>query len=1087
MAIKYPSITPASTASSPSAHHLATKLPATSGDFVFDTYTLDYSGNRQMAYAVVIIQNSGAQGSASEMNISSIALSATAADHGFSLDPADSSGNLEMGANVNVNGITGAPIAGGNRIRTVASVSNFTATTVDPNGGDKAFDTATHCLLLPPLTQAGGAAHGGVNAQAVLTPDIALTNLSSTAAGATLGAFRVLPLYKTSQITAGNGVTNPLSQNDYAAFVLRYAPSAALDDSDISLSTLTITTSAGTQVIGLAYSAENIFAPTYQWGLGSHSSTPGVSFTISNPETKVSGNTLDMGMWPVGTPVSTGNASFSNATFGYALSVRDGSPQTENGIKVATNITNTEAAELSGATAFDFAQYLTFSDLAIPEDRTIFVHESGASTYNFVTGSDELNNETWLANFSPKIGSILNGLNSSQQLIGTSGAPMEYLKAAANMCANVNIRYIKPAAFGSVELVNHQFKVTFGFYYPLSIKNTGSITTNSSNVASNYRRRALRTTSIGVGGAVNQATMYSGDKFNLKLIFYFQNYSGSAYATASINFANDFVFIPGTYAVPDDVYAINYNANSTTTSSISTSAATAWNTSAILNEQQAFVLEVPVQAKKIEINEIYSGFNQNAAGINNASSYMQRITGAYATNPSTDEVGGKNNDGSYAASVKVSGDQTDFTSKFGSGHEKNWYVDYFPIEPRVRMFVKNSELNDQQLRTNASSSNIAASNYYNWATAASYYYLPWTNVAALSSALIKESGQSTLENASFFKVGTATAVANTAAGFYTVISSSVNSTIDAEVGNDLTDVFFSGANGASLQNNFNSSALSYKTNPSLSNVDASTNSLTSRFAPVNQIIVKPAIYNSSDQYWYADVDIKFDNVGEYETLAYKATIEPSNIVTVSGAPVKPASSNTPTYGVVVGSKHTVSTPHATSSAAHYTTNTSTSTSNSVTDIFPSGGATTNVIHNAAYCSLPPQPASVGNPYPGSYSQSNAFGDFVGSATEAEKLTVGAKTRLRFKQQNNSNSAGDYYAMVTIETIDNSFANNMKYNTTTSVWESSTVTDASFKISVHRYIVKFVVAPNAILAITDADTNEGLDNNSSISFGNISVG
>ena len=92
-----------------------------------------------------------------------------------------------------------------------------------------------------------------------------------------------------------------------------------------------------------------------------------------------------------------------------------------------------------------------------------------------------------------------------------------------------------------------------------------------------------------------------------------------------------------------------------------------------------------------------------------------------------------------------------------------------------------------------------------------------------------------------------------------------------------------------------------------------------------------------------------------------------------------------------------------------------------------------------------------------------------------------------KQQNNSSAAGDYYAMVTIETIDNTFANNMKYNATTSTWEGSTVGDSTFKVSIHRYIVKFIVAPNANLAITDADTNENLASGAAIDFGNITVG
>ena len=94
MAIKYPSITPASTDASPNANHLAIKLPVTQGNGIFNTFTLDYAGDRQTAYSVIVIQNAQAQATPSVMNVSSIELSAAALANGFSLDPVDDSNNL---------------------------------------------------------------------------------------------------------------------------------------------------------------------------------------------------------------------------------------------------------------------------------------------------------------------------------------------------------------------------------------------------------------------------------------------------------------------------------------------------------------------------------------------------------------------------------------------------------------------------------------------------------------------------------------------------------------------------------------------------------------------------------------------------------------------------------------------------------------------------------------------------------------------------------------------------------------------------------------------------------------------------------
>ena len=59
--------------------------------------------------------------------------------------------------------------------------------------------------------------------------------------------------------------------------------------------------------------------------------------------------------------------------------------------------------------------------------------------------------------------------------------------------------------------------------------------------------------------------------------------------------------------------------------------------------------------------------------------------------------------------------------------------------------------------------------------------------------------------------------------------------------------------------------------------------------------------------------------------------------------------------------------------------------------------------------------------------------------------------------------------------------------TDSAFKSADIDHADFKLSVHRFIIKFTVSPNSDLVVTDSDTSDNLEANSTINFGNIKVG
>jgi hypothetical protein len=1081
MAIKYPSITPASTDSSPNANHLAIKLPTTQGNGIFNTFTLDYDGERQTAYSVIVIQNAQVQATPSVMNVSSIELSADALANGFSLDPVDTSGNLEMGANVTLNGIAGAPVDGINRIKAVSAITNFNAAVSD--GGDIAFNTATHCLLLPPLTQNGGAAHGGVNANALASPEILLDQLNTTATSAASGTFRVLPLYKTTDITAGSGETNPINQNEYAAFVIRYAPGENQAPSSIELSTLTITTSAGTSVIGLSYSASNIFTPSYQFGRYSFN-TGTLLLEGSDYVSKPSGATLAMGLFPVGTDVTTTSSAR------HLLRVNDQSPQTTNS---ATNVSDSFsmlATTIQDATPFNFLESTQLNNVGEP-----WVD----SDVQLITDAQAIDNAYWYMTLMYSSTGAVNGSSSSLQIHGNSvnEAPFDFTKAEATMAAQIKFSW---SVMGptSPSFLNHLFKVTGGFYYQLSLNASGGVlTNNTTTVAPNHRRRALRTQSIGILGPVAQDTMFSGDKFNLKIICNYQNYSGAAFATASVSFATQFPLTKGTHAYADGDYIFpnNYKPNTSSTTTIDIPASTAWNTSAILDEKQDFVIEVPVQANEITNKALYSNDSYNStANLFSGTNFLAGRSidaGVYRTNPGQDIPGGRQNDGSYSAEVAIDGNiEGYFTDKLGP-YSQSYFVEFYPIQARIKCHARPSDAEDG-LQIDLS----AQYGYYYWQynlQSANYsnFYNPRTlqSIAAadLTDNPLFETGQATHEPVTnWYQVGSATAVPNTAAAFHSIDANTdaIQSGVDYSAGNNLDEVFFSGANGAVIKNEFKTAANSYFTNPSLATYDSQTNTKTSRFEPDNTIMVKAAKYHAADQHWYADVDLKFDNSGQEETLLWRTKVEASNLVDAASAPVKPSGANTPAYKVVTIKSGTPSTYSASSTGLYSTITDGTR----IPDLYKNTIGTSIIGDklNAAFAIIPPKRKGVGETATSGYAASHFKRPYPSSQGDIQ-ATYGGFTKIRFKLDNNSSAAGNYYAMVTVESIDNSFDNNMQWDDEDSIFKSADIDHPDFKLSVHRFIIKFTVSPNSDLVVTDSDTSDNLEANSTINFGNITVG
>ncbi len=1087
MAIKYPSITPASTNASPNAHHLAVKLPTQSGDVGFDTFTLDYSGGRQVAYTVVIVQNAVAESTTSVLNVNHITLSQEAIDLGFSLDPQDSSGNLEMGASVTLNGITAAPTDGVNLIRPISALTNFDATTVDE--GNPVFDNATHCLVLPALTQANGTAHSGVNSQALKSPDADKASLSSISSNATLGTYRVIPLYLTGQIEDSS---NPLNQNEYAAFVLRYAPGAAQEPSDISSATLSIETSAGDVTLGLSAQASNIFAPTYSYLKASYA---GGLLVGQEPVSKVSGDTLNLGLFPVGTDVSFSQGSGPSdpsvpGVMDHFLKVIDGSPQIGNAVFNLPSLYSVEAATIEGATAFNFLTGFLFNSLPVKP----WVDNNGEP----IDANDNLGSSAWYLNIRPKTTSNFQGLYPSTQLHGgaTHSSPFDFTKAEATCAAQVNFTFTDTEAAAENATFNHNFIIKGGFYYQLSIEFTQSAVSvnNSVDEGTLSRRRAKRTLAQAGTNAEAQGTMFGGDTFNMKIIMNYQNYSGSAYSTASVNFSNDFPLLGGTYtdtSGTDVIYPINYKPNTNNVASVDVSVDTPWDTSGILNEKQDFVIEVPVRAKTIQYNDIYSNPFGTLIPYNAATDpyyFFTTTLGAYLTTPETDQAGGRQNDGSFEAELIIDGEEDGFINKLGS-YSKSYYASFFPAQAKIRPFAKPST-SPEGTFTMTSIANYFSTQREIYTNSGPTNYIPRTGEATSDGHPLKEDGSGTFNDVSgWFKAASATAVANTPAAFLAIDGSGVTqSSINYDAGANLNEVYFSGRNGANRFHVFNGNTEVYKTNPSMSTLDGATGSFGYRFSPFNGILEKAAKYDSTDQNWYADVDLKFDNIGDEETILYKVDVGPSNLVDISGAAAKPSGAATPTYAI-----RTVfeGTTYSATPSAFYSFNTDTGSASytNISDIVTRASFSPSSSHSvAAFAALKPKRIRSGDTVNGSYKQCNIMTQNANHPSGQYKSHVGGYTKVRFKVENNSNSSGDYYAMVTLQSIDNSFDNNMKWDSTDNRFKSmSSINDGTFKISIHRYILKFSVEQNSVLSVTDLDTATAVNSVDTIQFGNITVG
>lgn len=1087
MAIKYPSITPASTDASPSAHHLAVKLPTQSGDVGFDTFTLDYAGGRQVAYTVVIIQNAVAESTTSVLNVNHITLSQEAQNLGFSLDPQDGSGNLEMGASVTLNGITGAPTNGINLIRPISSLANFDATTVDE--GNPVFDSATHCLVLPALTQTDGTAHAGVNAQALKSPDADVTVLNEIQNNATLGTYRVIPLYLTGQIEAS---ANPLNQNEYAAFVLRYAPGAAQPQSDIDLATLSIETSAGDVTLGLSAQASNIFAPTYSYLKASYAGTLLVG---QNPVVKSSGATLDLGLFPVGTDVSFHQGSGPSdpslaGPMDHFLKVNDGSPQIGNAVYNLPSLYSVEAATIEGATAFNFLTDFLFNQLPVKP----WVDNNG----EFVEANENLGSSSWYLDIRPKTASNFQGVYPSTQLhaLATYDAPYNFTKAEATCAAQVNFTFSDTEAASENATFNHNFIIKGGFYYPLSIEfaqNAASVN-NSVAEGTSSRRRAKRTLGQSGTNAEAQGTMFGGDTFNMKIIMNYQNYSGAAYSTASVNFSNDFPLLGGTYtdtSGTDVIYPKYYKPNTNSVATVDVSVDIPWDTSGILNGKEDFVIEVPVRAKTLSYKDIYSNpfFGTMAYNAQSANYYFYVTElGAYITPPETDSDGARQNDGSFEAELTIDGDEEGFISKLGP-YSKSYYASFFPAQAKIRPFAKPSTFIESTIHMGSILNHIANQTaFYTGSGPANY--IPRSGAAASPQDPLQEDGSGTFNDVGgWFKASSSTAVENTPAAFLAIDGSGVtHSSINYDVGANLNEVYFSGRNGADRFHVFNSNTEVYKTNPSMSTIDGATGSLGYRFSPFNQILEKAAKYDSTDQNWYADVDLKFDNIGDEETALYKVEIGPSNLVDISGATAKPSGAATPTYSLrtIMDGTAYEATPSAFYTIAQ---DTGAASYSSISEIIVKPPAFSNFlsVSTAAFAALPPKTIRSGDTVEGSYKDCEIMTQNQNHPEGQYKSHVGGYTKVRFKVENNANSSGDYYAMLTLHTIDNSFDNNMKWDSTENKFVSANVADGGFKVSIHRYILKFSISQNSVLAVTDLDTAQAVNNVDTIEFGNITVG
>jgi len=1013
MPIKYPNVVPLS-ANASVDEHIAVKLPTSSDvDVSMDVYTFNKTAGGNICYSVIIIANTQDEANASTLLVSNIELSSQATNDGFTLDPLVS-GSLEMGDGTNE----------GNKVKDTSELTNYDETAGTPD----AFDGTTSVLILPPLDSGN-------------TEDITLDNISSLPVTTDADSMRIIPLYKTTDITAANGVTNPIESNEYAAFLLKYEPTGNVVGGS---STLSIATNHSIATINLSYNAQNTADVVLK--SGSYTETTANSVNIGNIGNAIANDgEVNLGLYPVGT-----QSAYTKGIF-----IFDQSANATNELQLvgASNSAEIGVSQTYGTNFADDANSVPFNFSEGFKQKFLVRTDNIQSFASFNQGWNETK---YFIQCTPSTSGILNGDNTSLSLTGsTITGASDFEKGDITMKMQLEValqnNLVEPTP------ITKQVFITTGFYNQSTFVTEAEDIDNKNGSIVIFGFVSIPNLNKSTAGTLRGLTdqMYAGDTFNVDIIYRWHNYSGSSYVfPGSLTPSNDLVATTGLLESDGKPTKYVYNTDVTTGLDAGTGASTA-NTSISdigtpsNNENVKIALRYPAKPN-LKLNSIYNTAFSNSGISGNIERTLVTTNDLNSQGLVKSTLTLENNANSTPLS-KLNGSVT-------------YTINFYPREATLKFLPKQGSDTDFY-NSRPTLDEISVGGSINIGTTGTVYSSTRGEVESVSQ---------------WYVVDATTTVANTSASFAAYEGGTINSANNNVVSSsDYETTYYSGEDGVYEKNVFNGSTVEILANPTpriLKNSDGTTVNL---FTPYNNIIKVTAALNSSDSYWYGALDFRFGNSGNYDIMLYDVTIEPSNMTDASSTPVKPSGSNTPYYAVSTpATKNTFANGDMDNTSDGQTTSCviNPGTSGNVDDIWPVD-QTSLANNNWNHCAIL---GNIGNSYDKDFSSVVVNG--VG--TNFKSRYTGGTCRAQFKLLNNASAEGDYYSMVTVRYYKNDYENN-----TAGIFNgvNNTLGHANSRLYSARYIVKFSVVPDTEFQVLDADTSTDQElNDLTIDFGTILV-
>ena len=1034
MAFNYPTITPTSGQESAEAHK-AMALPTTSANDGFDVYTFkDSSNEEETVYAVFIIRNSAAETDGSTLQVISIALSGDATTAGFTLDPLDGSSNLEMGLGM----------VGGNKLY----------------ADDSTFDDEQ------------GSLYGDQDRVLILPRDVDNIdegNLNSVNASESIANYRVVPLYKTTDITAASGATNPLNSNEYAAFLVKFKPEDFASTPN-ALSTLTIQTTGGTVIYTLQFTSYNEVIISMIQGIdGGAVQGTDVNVPITSQTTLLNGGTVAMGLYPVGSAASSFNKIVRiqdvSSNIGNSLHLYE--QNLESASEDASSFARLWADDLVDSSLVSWSVEGGYGILSVEEDS---IDLDSTKMYQRLSIDGETSGE---GRMNPIQSSIINNSDFTSSLTPNAVTVRNYAQADVTQSMQKTIQFLDTQ---SNEYSNFNFYVTGGFYYQLTMpsaqyRNGLALTSNTYNNINSLNSQQVR--NLNYSGTPNflrkytshdHNALFSGDSYNLDLNFKFHNYTGPA--------NNHGVFVPQNEMIVTSSLTENNTLSPLTCNFGGSETDTdVLDSDGVAASVSTFDMELtsPMVTKHMAVrygvrfklsNQSILYQNNNQGGYLHSGMDLKAVT--------TTEYNGLGavaqvlqNDGTIRALISHSPevDNVNFIHKLKG--DIQFPLLFNPLPAKLHILPRNSAAGGRwEYQQTTSANETADSNYSLGSPAAGVY----TNHIAIESAVT-----------TWYKAGTATAVTNNHTNTYLNDNGSTQTNTGDTTLASLSHSWFSGVDGIRETDRFKASATVYQSNPLERTVTTSggTSPDLFQFAPYSNILEANASFNATDNKWYQEIDVRFGNSGNYDCILHSAQIETSNMVDVSGAEAFPEDINL-TWGLK-GPNNTI----ATTSVNYFSGAEVPASMNNYRDLWTNANPATNSDGQAI--------GSATNDYyhsgiRGAVSLLEYGGNY--SNMDSHERT-GGTLRIGFEKGHTASVDGSYYAMVTVKYWKNDFhANNVYSDEQIKFIPRANFNDAELYHA--RFIVKISLESTAVFEMEDVD-GEAISTGQSIDFGNINLG